>query len=257
MMLSTILKRGSTGPEVRQVQRLLSLAGSRPRLASDGQFGPTTERAVLDFQSRHGLRADGQVDSIMWSALQRATPESDPPAAQPATDGTTQEPDAKVRGYPGIKEFIPSTRHSSRDGAKPTKIVLHCTESSFKSALQELSGGPRRVSVHYLIDRNGDIYQLVPDDEIADHCMGANRDSIGIEHVGTESDELTASQAAASAALIRWLTTQHDIPLTSVFGHDFTPGYSRPGGTSCPDKLFGPVHAQSTIAAWVAKNVKG
>ena len=40
-----------------------------------------------------------------------------------------------------------------------------------------------------------------------------------------------------------------------IFGHNFTPGYSRPGGTSCPDKLFGPVHSQATIAAWVAANV--
>ncbi len=30
---------------------------------------------------------------------------------------------------------------------------------------------------------------------------------------------------------------------------------SRPGGTSCPDKLFGAAHAQRTIAAWVDANV--
>jgi N-acetyl-anhydromuramyl-L-alanine amidase AmpD len=76
-----------------------------------------------------------------------------------------------------------------------------------------------------------------------------------MEHVGGENDPLTAPQAAASAALIRWLIDQYGIPRTNIFGHDFTPGYSGSGGTSCPDKLFGVGHAQSTIAAWVEANV--
>jgi N-acetyl-anhydromuramyl-L-alanine amidase AmpD len=91
---------------------------------------------------------------------------------------------------------------------------------------------------------------MVSDSDRANHCMGANESSIGIEHVGTETDSL-----AASAALIRWLLEQYQIPRANIFGHDFTPGYCRPGGTSCPDKLFGPVHSQSTIAAWVEANV--
>jgi N-acetyl-anhydromuramyl-L-alanine amidase AmpD len=116
------------------------------------------------------------------------------------------------------------------------------------------SGG-RQVSAHYVIDRNGDIYQMVSDSDRANHCMGANESSIGIEHVGTETDSLATSQAAASAALIRWLLEQYHIPSTNIFGHDFTPGYSRPGGTSCPDQLFGATHDQETIAAWVKANV--
>jgi N-acetyl-anhydromuramyl-L-alanine amidase AmpD len=96
---------------------------------------------------------------------------------------------------------------------------------------------------------------MVSDSDCANHCMGANEGSIGIEHVGAETDSLSARQAAASAALIRWLLEQYQIPRTNIFGHDFTPGYSRPGGTSCPDKPFGPVRSQATVAAWVARNV--
>jgi N-acetylmuramoyl-L-alanine amidase len=133
---------------------------------------------------------------------------------------------------------------------------LHCTEGSLASALAEFQKtDSRKVSAHYVIDRNGDIYQMVNDSDCANHCMGANAGSIGIEHVGGETDSLAAPQAAASAALIRWLLQEHQIPRTNIFGHDFTPGYSRPGGTSCPDKLFGPVHSQATIAAWIAANV--
>jgi N-acetylmuramoyl-L-alanine amidase len=157
---------------------------------------------------------------------------------------------------PAIKQFIQSPNRSSRNGVRIDKIVLHCTEASLASTLAEFQKpGGRQVSVHYVIDRNGDIYQMVNDNERANHCMGANESSIGIEHVGAETDRLTAPQAAASVALIRWLLQQYQIPRTNIFGHDFTPGYCRPGGTSCPDKLFGPVHAQATIAAWVEANV--
>src|SRR5438067_2308856 len=157
---------------------------------------------------------------------------------------------------PPIKQFIQSPNRSSRNGARIDKVVLHCTEGSLASAVAEFQNADgRQVSAHYVIDRNGDIYQMVSDSDRSNHCMGANQNSIGIEHVGSETDSLAAPQVAASAALIRWLIEQYCIPRTKIFGHDFAPGYCRPGGTSCPDKLFGLVHSQSTIAAWVEANV--
>lgn len=157
---------------------------------------------------------------------------------------------------PVIKQFVRSPNFSCRNGATIDKIVLHCTEGSLASTLAEFQkSGGRQVSAHYVIDRNGDIYQMVSDSDRANHCMGANENSIGIEHVGSETDLLAAPQAAASAALIRWLLEQYHVPRTNIFGHDFAPGYCRKGGTSCPDKLFGALHSQSTIATWVAANV--
>jgi hypothetical protein len=164
----------------------------------------------------------------------------------------SSNPDTK----PVIKQFLKSPNCSCRNGASIDKIVLHCTEGSLSSAVAEFQKADgRQVSAHYVIDRNGDIYQMVSDSDRSNHCMGANQNSIGIEHVAGETDPLTAPQAAASAALIRWLLQQYHIPRTNIFGHDFAPGYSRPGGTSCPDRLFGPVHSQATIAAWVEANV--
>ena len=157
---------------------------------------------------------------------------------------------------PPIKQFIQSPNRSSRNGARIDKVVLHCTEASLAGTIQEFQKSDgRQVSAHYVIDRTGDIYQMVSDSDRANHCMGANESSIGIEHVGTETDPLAAPQAAASAGLIRWLLEQYQIPRTNIFGHDFTPGYCRPGGTSCPDRLFGPVHSQATVATWVQANV--
>ena len=198
-----------------------------------------------------GLQTDGVV-RITISAF-RATPvtpvkpvKEAAPAIQPA-----------AAPKPVIKQFIRSPNCSSRKvGVKIDNIVLHCTEGSLASALAEFQRtDSRKVSAHYVVDRNGDIYQMVNDTDCANHCMGANAGSIGIEHVGSETDALAPPQAAASAGLIRWLLQEHQIPRTNIFGHDFAPGYCRPGGTSCPDKLFGQVHSQATIAAWVSANV--
>lgn len=198
-----------------------------------------------------GLQTDDVV-RITISAL-KAIPVKPAKAAKPVAPVSRTAPPGK----PVIKQFVRSPNCSCRKVAtKIDKIVLHCTEGSLASALAEFQrNDSRKVSAHYVIDRNGDIYQMVNDADCANHCMGANAGSIGIEHVGGETDALAAPQAAASAALIRWLLQEHQIPRTNIFGHDFTPGYCRPGGTSCPDRLFGPVHSQATIVAWVAANV--
>jgi hypothetical protein len=164
---------------------------------------------------------------------------------------------SNVNSKPPIKQFIQSPNHSSRNGARITMIVLHCTEaplaitiSTFKQA-----GGGNPVSAHYVINNNGDIYQMVADSERAWHCMGANSNSIGIEHVAGKQDAMTAEQTKSSVDLIRWLLAEYDIPRHSIYGHNFAPGYDRPGGTSCPDKLFGPAHTQQEVTDWVARNV--
>jgi peptidoglycan hydrolase-like protein with peptidoglycan-binding domain len=51
---SNLLRRGSRGTEVMDLQKRLGL---KP----DGIFGPKTEAAVFDFQRRNRLRADGIV----------------------------------------------------------------------------------------------------------------------------------------------------------------------------------------------------
>ncbi|MEU5366434.1 peptidoglycan-binding protein [Streptomyces sp. NPDC005925] len=59
---------GQTGPEVIEVQCLLSRAGFSPG-DIDGIFGPMTQRAVKRFQTREGLEADGVIGPLSWEAL--------------------------------------------------------------------------------------------------------------------------------------------------------------------------------------------
>ena len=58
-----ILRRGSSGEAVRELQRLLG------GLTVDGQFGPRTEESVRAFQRRHNLTVDGVVGPITWGRL--------------------------------------------------------------------------------------------------------------------------------------------------------------------------------------------
>ena len=64
------LRRGDTGEVVRAAQFLLNGRGcSCGKYGADGDFGPATEAAVLAFQRRNGLTADGIVGQVIWSYL--------------------------------------------------------------------------------------------------------------------------------------------------------------------------------------------
>ena len=71
-----VLRRGSTGSEVEQVQFWLSelaqFNSALPNLTVDGNFGAATERAVKIFQQEQGLTADGIVGQATWDALYAA-----------------------------------------------------------------------------------------------------------------------------------------------------------------------------------------
>lgn len=54
-------------PKVRQLQELLN--GHGFHLVVDGEFGPRTKAAVMDFQAQHKLKADGLVGPVTWAAL--------------------------------------------------------------------------------------------------------------------------------------------------------------------------------------------
>jgi len=64
-----LLGIGSTGPDVRRLQRALTAALGRT-VTIDGIFGTGTEQAVRDYQRSRGLSVDGVVGPQTWGALQ-------------------------------------------------------------------------------------------------------------------------------------------------------------------------------------------
>jgi N-acetylmuramoyl-L-alanine amidase len=84
--------------------------------------------------------------------------------------------------------------------------------------LGELPG----VCSHYVIDRDGTIYQLVSTRIMCRHTVGLNYAAIGIEHVGTSDAQVMGNprQMAASLRLTRMLQGRHRIATRNVIGHN-------------------------------------
>ncbi|MFB9079411.1 N-acetylmuramoyl-L-alanine amidase [Flavobacterium procerum] len=74
------------------------------------------------------------------------------------------------------------------------------------------------VSAHYLIDRDGKIYQLIDDTLFARHTIGLNYCSIGIENIGSKTEPLTEAQIVSNSKLIRHLKAKFNIEY--VIGHN-------------------------------------
>jgi hypothetical protein len=63
-----MLRKGSTGNAVREMQELLVRRGAA--IDPDGDFGSRTQRAVIEFQRSKTLGADGIVGPLTWNALE-------------------------------------------------------------------------------------------------------------------------------------------------------------------------------------------
>lgn len=67
-VMCAVLKQGSKGGEVKEVQRRLKQWGYFDG-AVDGVYGPATAEAVKKFQRKNGLTADGIVGKATYAAL--------------------------------------------------------------------------------------------------------------------------------------------------------------------------------------------
>lgn len=74
-----VLKKGSRGPDVADLQRLLTAAGWPCK--DDGVFGQITENAVKEYQAEHGLTVDGKAGERTMASL-RGQITSSPPAVE-------------------------------------------------------------------------------------------------------------------------------------------------------------------------------
>ncbi|MBM3152140.1 MAG: N-acetylmuramoyl-L-alanine amidase [Chloroflexi bacterium] len=138
-----------------------------------------------------------------------------------------------------------------RTGNTPQAIVLHATRGGLVASISEFQERDKS-SAHYMIDRDGQVYQLAPEGLVAFHvtcCLGAggkvNEDytqSIGIELVNKlyvnpdgfdgpifedylESfgyrywEDYPEAQIASLVILVEDITARWGIPLDKVIGH--------------------------------------
>jgi N-acetylmuramoyl-L-alanine amidase len=115
-----------------------------------------------------------------------------------------RNPRVIVEHYTGTSGFLSTYNYFASDTPDPE--------------LGELPG----VCAHFVVDRDGTIYQLVRLNTMCRHTVGLNWTAIGIEHVGTSDAQILRNpkQLAASLALTLWLMSRDDIQLRNVIGHN-------------------------------------
>lgn len=115
------------------------------------------------------------------------------------------------------------------------RIVIHITDGAGDARrTAEYFANPgdgREVSSHYVVGRDGLIWQCVADSDTAYHAHSANAFSIGIENSGRtpgergESDPglaITAANYQATAELCVFLCRRHGLPIdrAHIVGHN-------------------------------------
>jgi hypothetical protein len=113
----------------------------------------------------------------------------------------------------------------------PRVIVLHLSVTDTARAVYNTFAPNRpdpelhelpNVCSHYVIAKNGQIFQLVSLRLMCRHTVGLNYTSVGIEHVGHSEAGVFARrrQLRASLRLVAWLQGRYGVRLRNVIGHN-------------------------------------
>lgn len=126
----------------------------------------------------------------------------------------------------------PSPNHDSRDGRQIDILLLHYTGmKSGEEAIARLRDPAAKVSAHYVVEEDGRIFHLVPEERRAWHAgvsswrgeANTNARSIGIEIVNPGHEwgyrAFPATQMQSVRELSLAILSRHPIPPRNVIGH--------------------------------------
>lgn len=149
---------------------------------------------------------------------------------------------------------------------KPTILVMHYTVSDLEKAIKIFQANISQVSTHYLVAKNGTIYQLVKEEDRAWHAgegpwgnvTDVNTYSIGIEHENAGYKEkpdqpagvhvngsnfewypFADAQIKASIELSKDIVKRYNMsPLNVIGHHDLAPNRKLDPGPLFPWKKY-------------------
>jgi N-acetyl-anhydromuramyl-L-alanine amidase AmpD len=151
-----------------------------------------------------------------------------------------------------------------QDSTRPTsfamyEVTIHDIEGTAQDALSTFQDINSGVSVHYVVDSDGTVYQALREKDIAYHAGNFyyNEHAVGIEHAGIDATGYqwyNATEYLASAKLVAYLAKKYNIPLdhAHIMAHGTTPSpttgtspnHVDPGKYWLWDYYFGLIHAQ-------------
>ncbi len=174
-----LLKRGSSGPEVEDLQRQLSRLGFDAGVV-DGKFGPATRRAVIAFQKSRGLTADGVVGTNTKKELKKAL-------AEFVRDTGKKNEGSSVNLVIDRSLRLANNQYYQTRARKDMIVLHHTAGGSARSSFNWWQQTPSHIATAYIVERDGTIYEVFDPRDWAYHLglkgtRGAvDKRSIGIE----------------------------------------------------------------------------
>ena len=77
------------------------------------------------------------------------------------------------------------------------------------------------LGIHYIVDREGNVASGIPENQIANHALGNNEGTIGIElvHNGDGIEEFGRKQIDALINLVKSIRSRHNIKVEDIKSH--------------------------------------
>jgi N-acetylmuramoyl-L-alanine amidase len=138
---------------------------------------------------------------------------------------------------------LPSPNWDERDAAVEFLVLHYTGMPDAQAAIALLRAPEAKVSAHYVVDEDGTIYALVPEDKRAWHAgisswrgrRALNGASVGVEIVNPGHEwgyrPFPAAQMEAVRALCLGILTRHPIPARHVLAHsDIAPNRKQDPG---------------------------
>ena len=153
--------------------------------------------------------------------------------SQTKLDKIIDHPIQSEKRYQLMKEYAQA--HYGMDHANlinPQVVVIHYsalatlrqTLTAFESDTisqsrdRLASYGDVNVGTHYVVDKDGTIYTLLPTTLMARHVIGFNYTAIGIENVAADQGQLTDDQIRSNALIVDMLLKKHT-SIRYLIGH--------------------------------------
>lgn len=190
-------------------------------------FDKEVELAVKEFQGANSVGRTGKVGKQTWGAMF-----SDEAKSKDSHGGSGHF--SKPHVDTNLVSECPN--YASRNGVDIDTIILHNTEGSSGSAIARFQNSAEQVSAHFIVDRDGELIQMVDESMTAWHSGSrpTNQRSIGIEIVagGGMGIGMTDIQQGVVVELLKYLMEAYDVAAEYVLPHRHIVS------TSCPGSIW-------------------